>query len=733
MILTFIFNLRVHADHVPEEKGMMRKDTLFICMLAGMLMYLLGGASLALAEDSGQTHSTAEQGNDVSTSPSNPYALPPVVVTADKRESEVQETPMAITVLSSQDIQDGSIYTIDDVLQRIPNLQVGHFFGGSSLMTFRGMPTATGTNTNPLVIYIDGVPADTVLNLDANLMDIERVEVLRGAQSVIYGKNTLGGIINIITKKPDNNFAGNVFARVESYGSYAGGASIRGPIKEDLLYFSLSAMHEYNYGFMDNPNSNDRDSLQTDRVKGQLRLTPTNKSEFALLFDYTVANEDMPPYTLGDSVGMTSHAASSDYDDSDVFNVALSGKMQFAPLTFESITTTRIENQDYAFDMNNIMPGAFLSDGGRKVARSEITQEFRFRSPDEAEGLIWLAGVFGSYTDLDMKEIEQKYQQMGPLHPYLNQPYREFTQDFAPFGQIEIPLADEFTLTTGLRWHYTHKRASINYEPNADMQLMGQTPMSTRETGEWDEWLPRVNLKWQPTDDHMLYASVSRSFIPGGYNYAATAAYELTYDSETAWNYELGAKTSWFGDRLIVNPVLYYIQLEDLQVMSWDPSAGLYTADNAGRATSYGAELDITYRILPFLDAEFSGGYTHAKYDEYSKETITGTSVYDDNWIPNTPRFSAMAALQYRHERGFFARGEVFYTDKMYWDDANDYARNDVTTVNLRVGYEMDDFDIYLYAKNLFDERYQQYFSSANKIGFTAQPQTFGLEARYRF
>lgn len=712
----------------------MRKTAnLFTAAAVMVLAGLLGGVP-AFAAGEGAPPVPGAAAREAAAPQGDPYALPPVVVTADKRETDVQKTPMSITVLTSQDIEDGNIHSIDDVLRRIPGLQVGRLLGGASVMTFRGMPSATGTNVNPLIIYIDGVPADTMINLDANLMDIERVEVLRGAQSVIYGKNTLGGIINIITRKPDNTFTGKAFTRAESSGSYVAGASVGGPIRDDELYFSLSAMHDYSRGFMDNRHSDDKDDGRKERVKGQLRATPAPGTDFALHFDYTQSRKDMSPYSLGAPYSKTSEAGPSDFEDSDTFNTALTGKVEFAPLTFETVTTVRFERQDYAFDMNNVMPGFFMSDGGRKVDRSEVTQEFRLRSPDDKEGVAWLAGLYGGYTDLNMKNIDLKYQQIGPLRPYLNQPYREFAQDLAPFGQLEIPLGDEFTLTTGLRWHYTQKRASISYEPNADLQAMtGATPMHTRESDAWDELLPRVNLRWQPTDEHMLYGGVSRSFIPGGYNYAATKNVKLTYTEETAWNYELGAKTSWFGNRLVVNPVLYYIELEDLQVMSWDPAAGVYLADNAGKATSYGAELDITWRILPNLDAEFSAGYTHAKYDEYSKVDATGTAVYDDKWIPNTPRLSGMAALQYRHESGFFARGELHYSDRLYWDDANTYSRNDVLTVDMRIGYEMDAFDVYLYGRNILNERYQQLFSSPMKLGFNGQPQTFGLEVVYRF
>jgi iron complex outermembrane receptor protein len=107
--------------------------------------------------------------------------------------------------------------------------------------------------------------------------------------------------------------------------------------------------------------------------------------------------------------------------------------------------------------------------------------------------------------------------------------------------------------------------------------------------------------------------------------------------------------------------------------------------------------------------------------------------VYDDNHVTNTPAFSGMAGLQYRHASGFFAASDVFYTGKLYWDDANEYSRNDMTTVNARIGYESDDFNVYLYGKNIFGERYLEYFSDQNMMAFTAPPQMFGVEFIYKF
>ena len=706
-----------------------KKAAIFAFLLAGIFVCVGSpGFSLA-AQPEGRTKG---QGGDLPL-----YTMPAVTVTVDKREVEVQKVPMTVSVMTAQDIEDANIKTVNDVLQHIPSLSVNRRFGGATMMSFRGAVSSQGTEASPIVIYIDGVPVDTHFNLDANLMDVERIEVLRGPQSVMYGKNALGGIVNIISKKPGNDWRGKVFSRVETDDGLGFGAMISGPIAEDKLFFSLSAQHDYAGGYMDSPYRSDNNKTRTERVKGQLRAAPTDKSEFAFHFDYTAKRDGFTPWTFGESTSMTTPAPDSDHLDSDILNFAFTGKMEGEHAIAESVTTFRHETLDYAVDFTGAA-GLGLGDGGRDTTRKEVTQEFRLRSPDEQPGVAWLAGLYGSYSDLNHKKIYSEFTPIDlgggfVLNPYTNQPYREYTKELAAFGQIEIPLTDALKATMGLRWHYTHRNSSINYKTNADAQLLGMDPMALRIDDSWSEWLPKFNLSYQLTDDHMIYAGVSRSFIPGGFNYVATSGKRVTYDSQTAWNYEAGAKTAWLGNKLIANLTLYYSDYKDMQSMAFDLSTRSYSAENAASARSYGAELDVSYELLHGLTAMMSAGYTNAKYEEFEVETSTGAANYSGNRIMLTPKYTATFGLRYRHDNGFMAMTEVFYRDKLYWDEGNTASRSDVATVNGRIGYEGENFDFYVYGNNIFGKRYMEYYSPSITMGMTAPIQNFGMEIAYRF
>ena len=664
------------------------------------------------------------------------YRLPAVTVTADKRQTEAQKTPMALTVITAREIEDAGIKTINDVLVRVPNLSVNPWFGGSTYMAFRGAMTSTGTGANPLIIYIDGVPADTLVNLDVNLMNIERIEILRGAQGVVYGKNSLGGIINIISKKPGKSYEGKITSSFGTYDARTFGATVSGPLKEDALSFSLSAQHNHHGGWMESKNTSEKNMVERDRVKGQLLYTPSEKADFAFHFDYTKGHDGFTPYVIGNSYASESEAYSSDRGKIEVLNLGLKGALNFDPAVLESITTFRSENSEWRWNMFPVNP--MVADTGKDVRRQEVTQELRLRSPDGQEGFSWLAGGFFSYADYDIYKMYMHYSPIPvmpglTLNPYMNQTYREYTTEYAPFAQIEVPVVDALKITAGLRWHYTERKADLGMDVNSDGMMLGLHNTSSKLKDDWHEFLPRLNVSYSLTDNHMIYAGVSRSFLPGGFNYASMDGVKAVYDSQTAWNYEVGAKTNWLDNRLSANLALFYSDFKDLQVMQYDPTINGYVADNAGKAESYGAELDVMARLMKGLDAEMSLGYTHARFKDYKAEYDGGTHDFDGNKVPYTPKLTGNFALQYRHDSGFFARADAHYFGTLYWNPDNDNSRSDVVTVDARIGWEMEHVDVYLYGTNIFGERYLHMYTYQTDIGVAAAPQEFGVQLAYRF
>lgn len=701
------------------SKGMrapgLKKEIVLAAAIFFSVLYLPGHA---LAQPSGTAGQSAP-------APKQQYTLPTITVTADKREIDVQKLPMSVQVITGQQLEDSTMKTIGDVLEHIPNLSVNSSFVGLTYMSFRGSGTSEASETAPLAIYLDGVPIDPSTALDLNLLDIERVEVLRGVQSVLYGRNVLGGIVNVISKKPGNTYQGKFSLRGESYGTAAASGIFRGPIVEDKLFFSLAGELYRTDGFMKSEVSAGKNESDSGRFKGQIYATPTEDSEFSVYFNYSKVNSGFPPYKWGEHPSTTSNAAmSGDDQDLEQMSAALHGRIDFNPLTVESISTFRHMTLDAVHDYSHVpaFQGFAWLNAGRK--QSEMTQEFRLRSPDSTEKnpFKWLAGAYASYLDND-----QDLTYGGGMLDQL-QTHREYSTDFALFGQLDIPLTESLTLTPGARWHYTNKSASIQ---NSMTSMFMNTALSEHERGDWNEFLPKLTLSYAITDNHMVYAGVSRSFLPGGFNYLASgvATSDLKYDSQKAWNYEVGAKTSWFDNRLTANMTLFYIDTDDMQVSILDPLTYDFTVKNASATTSYGMELDVTALIFEGLTADASLGYTHATFDSYND----GGHDYSGNDVPISPRFTAQLGLTYRHENGFFARAEMQHFGKSYWDASNESSRSAFQLVNARIGYETENFEAYIYGKNVFGERYYSYYLPSSNTGIVGDPQRFGVEFVYKF
>ncbi len=674
------------------------------------------------------------------------YELPSITVTADKRTTLAQETPMPLTVLTAQDIEDKNVRTVKDILKLVPNVSVATGLGNQNFTTFRGSTTSLMTEASPIEVYVDGVPVNSTFGMDSPLLDIERVEVLRGAQSTMYGKNAIGGIVNIITKRPTNEFHGKVKTFGESYSGYGLSGIVNGPIVEDLWYFSLAASHAAKQDWTDAKYGDKQDGIDTiTQVKGQMLFTPSDSTEFALHANYNANRENYIPYILGDSYTKNSPTRPGDEQSSDEVNLAFTGHVEFDSVIFDSVTTYHYEDFEYrqhAQEMWGPLTAVMGIDwlwGGNIREKYEASQEFRLSSPETESGFAWLVGVYGGYGSYNAHLHQEMDAMTNPFAALFDQDtfFAQETYEFAPFGQVVIPVSDAFKITAGLRWHYTERFATREGLVNTltPSFTVASSTSSSDIRKSWSELLPKLVLSYDITDDHMVYASLNRSFLPGGFNYTTDLGEDGVFDSQTAWNYEIGAKTAWLNNRLFINVAAFYTDFSNLQSLTVNPVTQERITDNAKKATAYGVEIDVTANLMEGLNVFTGFGYTHAQYDEFfTYDGTTGAKIsYDGNRIEFVPEVTLNVGFRYNHESGFFATSTVYYTSDLYWDAGNAHKRQGVATVDAKIGYQGENFEAYVYGKNIFDAEYLAYYYPASNSGFTAQPQTFGIELAYKF
>lgn len=655
--------------------------------------------------------------------------LQTVVVTAEKRSTELQKTPIAITVLTEQDLEDNNIKTIRDVLKLVPSsLQVDDFSGNTKI-SFRGALASSATETNPLVMYIDGVPVDSFAFLDANLLNIEQIEILRGAQGAIYGKNAFAGVVNITSKQPGNNPESKVFAQAGSETSYGFGATVSGPVVTDRLFFSFTSSYDDRDGFMEHPNSSESNFERTGRVKGQLRFLPNVTSEISLYMDYTEKRKGFIPYTLGDSPSLESPASDTDFRDDDITNVALHGSFDFGEITLKSITSYRKDIMQSSLDTDPIFTPLYGAGfGGLSFYHDESveqTQELRLQNSEATQKNVnWLLGLYGGNRDFDRKLFNLVKNSVEET----DYPYQEETRELAAFTQVEVPLTDDFEVTAGLRWQTVERSASLSFEKF-------KVPVFKAEPSEtWTELLPKLVFSYDIADDYMVYVGVNKSFLPGGFNRATQSGEaDYTYEPQIAWNYEMGTKTSWFDKRLNANLTLFYSKYRDMQVQQWDTVTQSTFAENAAETTAFGSELELDAQISSALRVQAVLGYTDAKYDEFISKTALGNVDYSENRVELIPEYTGNLFVIYRNENSLVAQASAQYISKIYWAAENTDYRDDLVTANAKIGYETESFDIHLFANNLFDQHYQITYSSILDTTIMAPPREVGIRLVGRF
>lgn len=657
------------------------------------------------------------------------YELETMTVTAEKREENIQEVPASISAISEIQIEDSGIVSIDDLAFQIPNLHISET--GDRYMSFFYIRGIGSIMNEPTVgFYVDDVNYLNSGNFDTELFDIERIEVLRGPQGTLYGKNTLGGVINIITKKPGTQLESKASVGYGNYDSQNYRAAIRGPVVKDRLFFGLSGVKSKRDGFVDNTylgtESDDRDGTSG---RAHLRWIPTAAWDIMLSANAERLRDGSQAMAPLEEARQNLDKVSYNYDgymDNDTNGQSLRVVYKSPWFDVTSITALRDWEFDSWVDYDYTAYDAMR--GGAKYDQDQFTQEIRLKSPKDSGPLKWLVGAYYFNEDLDNDFILDI---LMPMVMKIKQHSKFYNKGHAFFGQATYTLFDKLGLTMGLR--YDHENREIYWKGCTEM--MGITmPMGELDADDdWEEWLPKFVIDYRFTPELMTYASVAKGFRSGGFNFVVTDPADIPFDPEYSWNYEVGLKSSWLDKRLIVNLAAFYIQLKDQQVLQTIPPAA-YITRNAGESYSRGFEVELMTRPVNGLEFVAGFGYTDAKFEDY-KDELAG-EIYDDNRIYFVPEYTYNLAAQYRHTSGLFGRLELQGVGKTYFDAGNTEKEGAYQLVNARIGYEWEHFDIYLWAKNLLDE---EYISSAfdmgggNWLGHGGDPLTCGITLTGRF
>ena len=667
---------------------------------------------------------------DIDVDPSNAIRI---IVTAEKTPEEAIEVPLSLTVLTEEEITDGQIDSIADISANVPNF---YFTPGDrvfNIYSIRGI----GNSSNILIrdsvsYYIDDVPYDNVRQFfPSDLFDLEQVEVLRGPQSTLYGRNSQAGVVNITSRPPGEDPGFRYGLRFAGYGERQVQFSASQSIVPDTLGLRLAGSYRTSDGYTDNilldNNADEQESLSG---RANLVWTPSDDWNVAFNANASRTRDDASVYVPIDQ----DNPFETSRSDNGAFNLdantqSLRVGYEGDSLRFTSITSRSDTDYEY-IDVNDEFGSVSLSDYDQQI----FNQEFRLQSPEDADRFQWIAGAFFQNRDFrigDDLEFTDFGTDIGESE------YDQTT--YAGFAQIDYKPIEPLTLTAGLRYEYWQE------ELNRDAQIFEDIDGNITESTFFpvteidgsdingDVLLPKIALSYEINPNLVAYGSITRGYRPGTHNYLAFTDEELIVDAENSWNYEIGVKTSWLDDRLGINLSAFYNDINNAQVIVFDDS--LTFADiSTAQARAIGAELEMRATPVEGFDIIAGFGYTDAEYTD-NTNPFTGES-FDGNKLLYSPDYTYNLAMQYRSPGGLFGRFELQGTGTVFFDEANETKESPFAIANARVGYEFDNAGVYLFSNNLFDT---EYVTLAFPDGFGGtlagygDRRTFGVEVRGEF
>lgn len=668
------------------------------------------------------------------------YNLEEVTISVNKTVERSVLVPASLTNISSYQFEQHHFQKLNDLTSLVPNLYMPDY--GTQLTSpvyIRGIGSRI---QEPSVgLYVDGVPYYDKGTFDFQLADIKQIEVLRGPQGTLYGRNTMGGLIHILTQQPLSHPQTQLSLEYGNYNAQEYGVIHHQPINNQLSA-KLSAQYQARDGYFTNQFSqlgadantsfqgemklqwrNERSELKTairhhhsENEGFAYKQLPTNEQQqTSVAYDFPSGyNRDLTTASLhwavkldkGELIAVTSaqrikdeHQVDQDFTTQDLFQVVQDREQYFA-------------SQELRYHLNN--------------AKWSVT-----------------AGIYGFYKQLN-KTVDVAYGTDAQTLYHTPEGYNKRKQyenrnaSGAMFSQFTLlQVFNALDITFGLR--YDTEYGQMDYE--AQNRLFEQV-LSQQDTlpGRWfHQWMPKVTIKYPFGQDGNIYGTVAKGYKSGGFNSTFEEAAHISYDAEHSWNYELGMRLKWLQNKLQTKMALFFIDWDNQQIYQPVPSGRGSMITNAGKTQSYGLEFEATARPVKNLLVNAAIGYTEATFVEYETDPNAGTNL-NGNYLPYIPRYTANGGLQYRIPingrvlQTLTLGSQYAHTGQQYWTEDNSIKQNDYGILNAKLTAETEQFAMSLWVKNLSNTQYQAFYFEAlnNHYVQSGIPRLIGITLSYK-
>jgi iron complex outermembrane recepter protein len=685
--------------------------------------------------------------------------LEEVIVTSTWRQQSLSEAPASITILNDQTLRDAGRQHFEDVLSSVPNL---HWAGGTSRPRYfqiRGVGEREqyeGAPNPSIGFLIDDIDFSGI-GMPATLFDVERVEVLRGAQGMRYGSNALGGLIVMRGRDPSDELSVSTEASVGEYNSESAGVAASGPVDALNSAWRVSVQRYTSDGFRKDSYLHRDDTMDRDELtaRAKWRWRPSEDTTVDLTWLHADIDNGYEGWSIDNSRRSLADHPGKDAQKSDGGSLRVQTETgSIGQLTV--IASASDSDIEYSFDgdWGNAQSWApYTYDYFYRALRSRRARSVEARlasdAPKSAGDIAWLGGVYALDIDESLGEVNAGVyvdpvdpQYSGTLADHLRSRYD--ARNVAMFGQVEGLLTERWGWSFGLRGE---QRSADYHDDGIDAGDPRVTDADQRDR----MWGGQATLHFDPREHLRLFATFSRGYKAGGFNLGRAASVLPRFAPEYLLSLDVGAKGQWLDGRLYADLTAFYMKRDDMQVSTGiqldpvgNPGSYFFFTDNAAGGRNFGIESSVRWRFNQQLEVGGSLGLLHTRYSGYRP---TGIDLSDRDQA-HAPEYQVAVNATWRHPLGWMARVDVSAVDDYYFDVPSDdpVANNSRAPAHalthVKVGYEGTRWGVYAWARNVFDEDYVIrgfYFGNEppafenKRYTQLGEPRQFGITARWEF
>ncbi len=677
-----------------------------------------------------------------------------IVVTAQKRSEGSQRVPISIAAVDDSALAKVGAVTLDSVQRVTPGLTLSTVGSGFVSYTYvRGAGTnVIDIGADPSVAYfVDEVYQAGTAGLQGDLLDVERIEVLKGPQGTLFGRNAAAGAVSIIIKKPEETFNAWANGDIGTYNQFNLSGGITGPLDSDgAVRYRMALGHRQRDGYVNNLGGKDPGNVNSWTGRGSLAFVGENVTAQISADFVRLRNGMTPQFPSTAAISILNAAALAalptgedfshrywnyiGFENQDAWSVTGRLDWDLDAIKLTSVTGYRYSHFTRSQDHDGTRANSWTFEN--EESNRTFSQELRLSG--DSDLVNWLVGGF--YYNNKAKRRDQVL--FGPdfsVPAFAAFPgdygHKLHTESYALFGQLTFNFTDQLSLIAGARYTHDTKTSDQDHDPYGPAARF-----QVKLTKTWDSFDPAVTLQFKPSENVMAYASYRQGFKSGGFQtLPGTASLASTpFDPEKVKAWEAGIKSSFLDRHVILNLAAFHNDIVNQQILRL-PTPTLTLVDNAGGTRSKG--IDATLSLLPIagLRIDASMTYQQARFTKY----LNGTVDYAGNHQLRSPDFTATLAAEYTvplKSGEIVLRGDMFHQSKIFFDGANlslpGGYQPQYTLYNARVSFRPGEgnFDVSLYVRNLTNKHYWRNIAvqGPTGVGTPGEPLTAGLSLAWK-